>query len=452
MPEFDSIIIKIGKTIMAKLHTHVEATPRGSKPAEGGELSLHDIEGNPALSLFVRHQGGALASTGAYIGLSAGLGPKPKLVERIVLAAATSSVSCLSPFAKPVATLSGQGDLTLGGGEFLREVLVGSTPGGKPGVGGLDTPLKTLSLQSGVNGEIHCKNDHGVETVLIRGGSGDITLGAGPPPLEQHPGMPIGMPKGVDGGLYCKNKTGVETVRIDGATGGITLGNQGVSGEIWCKNDKNDITVQLLGQTGDLILGGNAANGYLACKNDKNEITVELKGQGGDLILGGNATNGYLACKNDKNEITVELLGQAGDVRLAGADCAEYVRVQDAAGVDPGTVLIATEDRGFVVSDTAYDRRVVGVVSGAGNFRPGIRLNLAEASTGVPLALTGRVVCKVDATYGAIRVGDLLVTSPTPGHAMRADDRARTFGAIIGKALAGQAGGKGAIVVLVALA
>jgi len=41
----------------------------------------------------------------------------------------------------------------------------------------------------------------------------------------------------------------------------------------------------------------------------------------------------------------------------------------------------------------------------------------------------------VDASYGAIEVGDLLTTSPTPGHAMKADDPMKAFGAVIGKAL-----------------
>ena len=52
-----------------------------------------------------------------------------------------------------------------------------------------------------------------------------------------------------------------------------------------------------------------------------------------------------------------------------------------------------------------------------------------------PLALSGKVWCKVDADWAPIEVGDMLTTSPTPGHAMRATDPARAFGAVIGKAL-----------------
>ena len=65
----------------------------------------------------------------------------------------------------------------------------------------------------------------------------------------------------------------------------------------------------------------------------------------------------------------------------------------------------------------------------------------------VPVALSGLVFCKVDAGYGEIRVGDLLTTSPTPGHAMRSDDPLP--GTIIGKALEPLESGTGMIRVLV---
>jgi hypothetical protein len=47
----------------------------------------------------------------------------------------------------------------------------------------------------------------------------------------------------------------------------------------------------------------------------------------------------------------------------------------------------------------------------------------------------GKVYCRVDAQYSPIEVGDLLTTSPTPGHAMKAVDAIKAFGAVIGKAL-----------------
>ena len=103
-------------------------------------------------------------------------------------------------------------------------------------------------------------------------------------------------------------------------------------------------------------------------------------------------------------------------------------------------------------SQCAYDKRVAGVISGAGNYKPGIVLDKKQSSGNrQPVALMGKVFCKVDATFGAIAVGDLLTTSSTPGHAMKTSDPFKAFGAVIGKALRPLMGGKGLIPILIAL-
>ncbi len=68
-----------------------------------------------------------------------------------------------------------------------------------------------------------------------------------------------------------------------------------------------------------------------------------------------------------------------------------------------------------------------------------------------PVALVGKVYCKVDAQYSPIEVGDLLTTSQTPGHAMKAIEPAKAFGAVIGKALRPLAQGQSLIPILIAL-
>jgi len=57
----------------------------------------------------------------------------------------------------------------------------------------------------------------------------------------------------------------------------------------------------------------------------------------------------------------------------------------------------------------------------------------------------------VDAQYSPIEVGDLLTTSPTPGHAMKADDPLKAFGAVIGKALHPLQVGQAVLPTLIAL-
>ncbi|MGH8547999.1 MAG: hypothetical protein ACRERU_05265 [Methylococcales bacterium] len=63
----------------------------------------------------------------------------------------------------------------------------------------------------------------------------------------------------------------------------------------------------------------------------------------------------------------------------------------------------------------------------------------------MPVALLGKVYCKVDATYSPIEVCDLLTTALSLGHAMKADDPVKAFGAVIGKALRSLKAGQGMI-------
>ena len=88
----------------------------------------------------------------------------------------------------------------------------------------------------------------------------------------------------------------------------------------------------------------------------------------------------------------------------------------------------------------AADPGVIGVVAG----EPG-----TEWTQAAPLALSGSIVlCKVDASYGAIEANDLLVASATAGYGMRAGDAPKQ-GSVIGKALEPLEGGTGTIRVLV---
>jgi hypothetical protein len=141
-----------------------------------------------------------------------------------------------------------------------------------------------------------------------------------------------------------------------------------------------------------------------------------------------------------------------GDVSLTGGDCAERFDVVGVDKIEPGTVMVIETGGALGISQAAYDKRVAGVAAGAGDSVPGIILgNRIPQDTRMPLALIGRVCCKVDAGYCPVEIGDLLTTSPTPGHAMKAADSHRAFGAIIGKALHPLESGHGLIPILVAL-
>jgi hypothetical protein len=142
----------------------------------------------------------------------------------------------------------------------------------------------------------------------------------------------------------------------------------------------------------------------------------------------------------------------AGDIILQNADCAEEFDIAGAEPIEPGTVMVLDEEGRLQPSQHAYDKRVAGVISGAGAYKPGIVLDKHPSQGNrAPVALVGKVFCKVDAHYAAIAVGDLLTTSPTPGHAMKAADPLHAFGAVLGKALQPLTQGQGCIPILVAL-
>jgi hypothetical protein len=140
-----------------------------------------------------------------------------------------------------------------------------------------------------------------------------------------------------------------------------------------------------------------------------------------------------------------------GDVVLSRADCAEEFAVAEGQLAVPGTVMVVGQEGLLRACDHSYDRRVAGVISGAGDYQPGIVLDKQKTGTRGTIALVGKVFCRVDASYGAIEIGDLLTTSNTPGHAMRMGDPGKGFGSSIGKALRPHKNGKGLIPVLVAL-
>ena len=135
-----------------------------------------------------------------------------------------------------------------------------------------------------------------------------------------------------------------------------------------------------------------------------------------------------------------------------GLDYAEGFDVSAAQGIAPGSVLIIDPDNPgkLTICDNPYDSKVAGIVAGARGHGSGVRLGPGQFDHDV--ALAGRVHCNVDATEAGVEPGDLLTTSATPGHAMKAADHGRAQGAILGKAMERlEKGQKGQILVLVTL-
>lgn len=231
------------------------------------------------------------------------------------------------------------------------------------------------------------------------------------------------------GTVTITDSTGVFTIVLRDGSINIVNSAPGFSSSILLEAAGRITLSDALGNTAQYEASGWTVNGNAGCA-----IT-----NGGSLNVSGDIFNGGN-------------LSVSGDIFLPGADCAEHFDVAGEAALEPGTVLIIDDMGGLRESGRAYDRRVAGVVSGAGELRPGIILDRRESAEGrAPVALVGKVYCKAEASTAPIEVGDLLTTSSAPGHAMRAADRDRAFGAVLGKALKPLPEGHGLIPILVAL-
>jgi hypothetical protein len=136
-----------------------------------------------------------------------------------------------------------------------------------------------------------------------------------------------------------------------------------------------------------------------------------------------------------------------------GADVAEPFAMSE-PDLPKGAVVIIDEAQPgrLKLSAHPYDTRVAGIISGAGGVNSGLTLSQQGVlEGGQNVALSGRVYALADATESPIKPGDLLTTSETPGHCMKATDRERAYGTVIGKAMSGLTEGCGLVLVLVSL-
>ena len=142
----------------------------------------------------------------------------------------------------------------------------------------------------------------------------------------------------------------------------------------------------------------------------------------------------------------------SGNIAAKCQDIAEWTSAR--TELSSGTVvsLDTFKPNSVMASNKAYDTRVAGVVSA----QPGVILGEGGPNR-VLVATTGRVKVKVNANRYPIHIGDLLVTSNTPGVAMKSEPfrlYGRTMhrpGTIIGKALEPLSTGEGTILVLLSL-
>lgn len=351
--------------------------------------------------------------------------------------------------------------------------------------------------ENGGGGYINLYNSQGTRTIEFDGDEAGVVgmlrlyTGTGIKSIELE-GQESG--SATDGGiLRIFDDTGALTGSWDGkqASGGSVLrlfdeagtntiyvdGNEGDSGAVInLNNDTGQRSIEIDSHegTGDGVIraydatgvktveinADQGANGNVNIYNESGVKTVELdarEGEGAGQIELFDASGALRieidADKGGDSFISVDVLQING-----GADLSEQFDVaftEHSQSPEPGMVVsIDPHSPGELqISADAYDRRVAGVISGAGGVKPGMMMGQdgSIADGEYPVALTGRVYVKADASYGAIEPGDLMTTSDTPGHAMKVTDHTRAGGSVLGKAMTSLKSGQGLVLVLVTL-
>jgi hypothetical protein len=174
------------------------------------------------------------------------------------------------------------------------------------------------------------------------------------------------------------------------------------------------------------------SNGIAAwLETNGTDATLVLDQDGtGDILKGFNQGDLRFRITDDGNVYA------DGSFNPGGADLAEAFDVEGStAQYEPGDVLVVSTrtNRTVEQSSEAYSTLVAGVFA----TDPGVVLspNIEEVGDRVPMGVIGVIPTKVMLEGGPIRRGDLLVTSSTPGHAMKADPAKLGIGMVLGKAL-----------------
>lgn len=278
-------------------------------------------------------------------------------------------------------------------------------------------------------GEIVIRGELGRDAIRLNGANSRVTIGG----------------NGNEGNLVITDGNGFEAFRVDGATATVSIGGDNVEGDLIIRDLFAREAVRINGEHATVTIGAEGLEGDLVVRDALGRNAMTMNGETAELFLGSEGLEGDLIVRDEDGVDRIHLNGATGDIELMGADLAEEFASD--VPIAAGTVVIATGPDEVTVATVAADRRVVGVVSGAGDFRTALRLGARRGEARIPVALVGRVHCRAVAVEGPIEIGDLLVTSDTEGHAMRAPEDPRP-GTVLGKALGGLTAGTGLLPVL----
>lgn len=217
-----------------------------------------------------------------------------------------------------------------------------------------------------------------------------------------------------------------------------------------------DVTTDFVMQNGETI--DNNVNGLVDITGLV-QMTISSAGTAVDALCGSTALNGDIGA-DATNETILDCGGAPtldyAEMYATGADVdygdvvtmgTKVVNVKKINGYGQPLADGSTfQERELVKSTTAYDKKVIGIVSNNYNdFTSTGHNRIDEADHPMPVALNGRVPVKISQFSEAINQGDFITTSGDAGKAMKATRP----GYMIGKALNDWAPGSGEDTLLV---
>jgi len=178
-----------------------------------------------------------------------------------------------------------------------------------------------------------------------------------------------------------------EVFAFDAGFAVLDIGAQGAEGDLRIRGDDGEFKFHFDGGRQLLIV-----------KDDVGREVLHFQGQNSQLRVGRQGNEGDIFVLDAQGEASIHLDGGEGDIVLRNADCAEEFECAEEQIPVPGTVVVLDDDGSVRVGTQPYDRRVAGIVSGAGDHRPALVLDRRRGPRPrVPVAVMGKVFCRVDA-------------------------------------------------------